>query len=207
MIIRTPCPMCHEEGMEMRNTPLDLPYFGEALQITIICKSCNYRHSDMQLFGQKEAVRYTLRGASEADLRVRVVRSASGTMRVPELGIEMEPGMASEGYVTNVEGVLERFAGVVEVALNGLDRSGAPPEEVAEKKARALGLLERIVEMRAAREEYTLILEDPMGNSAILAPSAKKEVLGPEEAARLKSGYFEIDISDADGGGGGGNGP
>ena len=187
----------------MRNTPLDIPHFGEALQITILCTSCNFRHSDMQLFGQKEAVRYTFRGASEADLRVRVVRSASGTMRVPELGIEVEPGMASEAYVTNVEGILERFAGIVEVALNGLDSSGAPPEEVEEKTARARGLLDRIEEMKEAREEFTLILEDPMGNSAILSPSAKKEVLGPEEAARLKSGYFETDISETGGEGGG----
>ena len=111
--------------------------------------------------------------------------------------------MASEAYVTNVEGILERFGGVVEVALRGLDRSDEPAEVVEGKMTQANLLLELIAAMKEAREGYTLIVEDPLGNSAILDPAAVKEVLGPEEASRLKSGYFEIDISDTGGDGGG----
>ena len=46
-------------------------------------------------------------------LRSRVVRSSSCTVRIVELDLEVKPGSASTGYVSNVEGVIDRFMDVI----------------------------------------------------------------------------------------------
>ena len=75
--------------------------------------ACGFRHSDTILLTQKEPVRYTLAVETIDDLDARVIRSSSGTIRVPELGVDIEPGFASESYISNVEGVLDRIEGIV----------------------------------------------------------------------------------------------
>ena len=196
MLIRSPCPVCSEGSMVMSNTPLTIPYFGEALQITIVCGSCNYRHTDMQLFGSKEPVRFTLRLTDGRHLSARVVRSASGTIKIPELGMDMEPGVASDAFVTNAEGILDRFRGALETARGGLEASLDDHDDVRDKLHRAEELLATLDSMKAGKTPHTLIIEDPYGNSAILSPDAVREVLTPEEINGLKTGYFEIDISE-----------
>ena len=58
-------------------------------------------------------MRYELDVDGLDDLNSRVIRSTSGTIRIPELGIDVEPGSISDSYVTNIEGVLDRILKVV----------------------------------------------------------------------------------------------
>jgi len=92
------CPVCCQE-MQFCWETKEIPYFGEAMVISGVC-SCGFRHSDTILLTQKEASRYTLEVAAIEDLDARVIRSSSGTIRVPELGIDIEPGYASESYIS-----------------------------------------------------------------------------------------------------------
>ena len=48
---------------------------------------------------------------------VRVVRSASARVEIPEIGVEIDPGPACEGFVSNVEGVIDRIDDVVSGVL------------------------------------------------------------------------------------------
>ena len=126
------CPVCSSE-MDFNWETKEIPHFGEAMIIAGVC-CCGYRHCDTILLSQKEPVRYTLTISSLEDLDVRVIRSSSGTIRVPELGIDVEPGPASEAYVSNVEGVLTRIRDIVEFAARSapwetcpsIRRSSAP---------------------------------------------------------------------------------
>jgi len=95
----------------------EIPYFGEAMVIAGVC-TCGFRHSDTILLGQKEPARFTLQVTDPDDMDARVIRSSSGTIRVPELGVNVEPGHASESYVSNVEGVLSRIEDVVDLPLD-----------------------------------------------------------------------------------------
>jgi zinc finger protein len=81
----------------------DVPYFGEAMLIAGVC-SCGFRHSDTILLCQKEPARYSLEVTDLEDLNARVIRSSSGTIRVLELGVDIEPGPASDLHISNVEG-------------------------------------------------------------------------------------------------------
>jgi len=181
-----PCPVCGADGMEMTSVTLNLPYIGECLETTVSCKKCGYRHADTLIMGQKEPVRYTMRIEGEKDLWARVVRSTSGTISIPEVGLMVEPGTASEPFISNIEGVIKRFEDAVGFALRH-----AETDDERRKGAEILSFLSSV---REGKERCTVIIEDPLGNSAILDEKAKKEILRPEEAEELALGMKVVDV-------------
>lgn len=156
----------------------DIPFFGEVMHITSLCE-CGFRYSDTLIMSQREPVHFEFTVKSMDDLNVRVVRSTSGTIKIPELGVDIEPGPASESFISNIEGVLDR----VEEILDMVIRWG---EE--EKTERAHELKCIIGKIKAGESEVTIVIEDPMGNSAIIAEKAIRRRLTDEEAALLKTG-------------------
>ncbi len=98
---------------------------------------------------------------------MRVVKSARATVRIPELGIEVKPGPASEGYISNVEGVLERM----EDAMAGMK------ELLPKKDGKLRELVSKINWFRQGKGGFTLVIEDPSGNSAIVSKKTKEEKL------------------------------
>ena len=167
---------------------LDLPYFGGALQTTMLCAACGYRHGDLLLTRHGEPMRITLRVEGPDHRSARVARSSSGTLRIPELGAAMEPGPRAEGFVSNVEGVLRKFLDVVQ---GQLAIAGTPG-----KRARVDAVRRRLEAMIDGREPFTLVLEDPTGNSGVFHPDAVREPLSPREAARLRSSEVMVDLTD-----------
>ena len=107
------CPMCGEAPLRMRSMALDIPYFGDALQTTLLCGACGFRHGDVLLTRQGDPTRASLKIRRPGDLNARVVRSSSCTVRIPEAGAIMEPGPQSESFISNVEGVLRRFRDII----------------------------------------------------------------------------------------------
>jgi zinc finger protein len=167
---------------------MDLPYFGDAIQTTLTCSACGYRHGDLLLTRRLEAVRITLRIDRPEQLSDRIARSSSATIRIPELGAAMEPGPRAEAFVSNVEGVLRRFLDVVQ-----------GQEAVADSKSSRTALARtrrRIESMIDGKERFTLVLEDPTGNSDIQDEAAARAPLSADEAAALKSSETMIDLSD-----------
>ena len=130
---------------------------------------------------QREPVHYELKIKCQDDLDARVVRSTSGTIRIPELGVDIEPGPASESFISNIEGVLDRVTGILEM----ITRWGED-----DKTKRALELLSVIEKIMEGNYEITVVIEDPLGNSAIFAENAICRELTEEEAACLKTGMI-----------------
>ncbi|MDD2755967.1 MAG: ZPR1 zinc finger domain-containing protein [Methanothrix sp.] len=181
------CPICSVE-MQFSWETVDIPHFGEAMVIAGVC-DCGYRHNDTILLTQKEPVRFTLQVTSIEDLDARVIRSSSGTLRIPQLGVDIEPGFASDSYISNVEGVLERIEGVV-----GFATRSAREAESQESVRRGEEILDKINLARNGRFPLTLILEDPLGNSAIDCEKAVKSTIPDEDAAHLKTGMIIVDV-------------
>lgn len=184
------CPVCCAQ-MQFDWETQDIPYFGEAMLIAGVC-SCGFRHSDTILLSQKEPARYTLEVTEPDDLDARVVRSCSGTIRIPELGVDVEPGSASESYISNVEGVLARVSGIVAFAARSAREAGN-----IEATRRGEEILESIDLARRGQFKLTFIIEDPLGNSAIASDKAVKTALSDEEIACLKTGMILLDAGDA----------
>ncbi len=176
-VTRSTCPLCTKE-LVTNWVSQDIPFFGEVMHITSLCE-CGFRYSDTLIMSQREPMRHELKIKARDDLDARVVRSTSGTIRLPELGIDIKPGPASESFISNIEGVLDRVVEILEMVI----RWG---EE--EKTGRARELLSIIEEIKSGRYEITIVIEDPMGNSAIIAENATSRRLTVEEAACLNTG-------------------
>ncbi len=173
------CPACGSHPLESIVAVLDIPMLGEAMETTIKCPECGFKRADIILLEQNEPVRYIMEVECREDIDARIVRSTSGTIRIPELGITIEPGPASESFVYNIEGVLMR----VREVLQGLEYEN---EEEVRKR------IKKIDEARKGSVRFTVIIEDPYGNSAILSKKARKEVLSLTEAKKLRRGEIEM---------------
>ncbi len=186
--VDAPCPVCSHHPLSLRSLDLDLPYFGEAIQTTLLCGACGYRHADLLLTRHREPVRLTLRVRGPDHLSARVARSSSGTVRIPELEAAMEPGPRADAFVSNVEGILRKF-------LDRVEGQEVVAGTAAERKALA-SVRARIERMIAGRDPFTFVVEDPTGNSDVIHADVVREVLSPEEAARLKSSEAVLDLQD-----------
>lgn len=165
MLFNVECPSCRRKGVKTNFHRIEVPYFGEVMQTVIQC-DCGYHHADVLTLEKKDPVRYSIKIGEEKDLNIRVIRSGSSTIRIPELGVEVTPGIASEGYISNVEGVLTRLEDVL-VTAKGWRRNRVKAEE----------LLRKIGRVKRGEEAVHLIIEDPSGHSAIISDKALKEAL------------------------------
>lgn len=182
------CPSCEKGTLKVRSTLYSIPFFNELAMFSMNCPHCNFSHSDVFSAEERKPARFTLYVSDSSLLRARVVRSGSGTFRLPEFGIDVEPGPAAESFITNVEGVLLRVKSVVETAIGFADA----PEE----KARGIEILSKIDRALAGDIPFSLIIEDPVGVSGIILDDMSKvkyEELSAEEASKLKGAPFWID--------------
>lgn len=163
MKVRDSCPNCGRDLIFVYEEK-DIPYFGKILLNTLVC-DCGYKHADFFSMEEHEPAKYEFKIEKEDDLNVKVVRSSSCLVKIPELGIEISPSVDSEGYITNTEGILIRCEDILKDLLKNL--KGA-------KKKKAEALLKKLKKAREGKFKLTIILEDKSGNSAILSPKAKK---------------------------------
>ena len=130
--------------------------------------NCTYDQADVEATEQKEPVKYEFEISSEEDMKVRVVKSSEATVKLPHIAT-ITPGPASQGYVTNIEGILSRVKYQVEAAKE--------MEEDEEDKKKAKNLLKKITRITWGQEKQKLIIEDSSGNSAIISDKAIKSPL------------------------------
>ncbi len=192
VLVELPCIACGERKMINTLTSLTLPYIGRAMQTTYVCGSCGFKHSDLIILENKGPTRFELSVESARALDSKIVRSNSGTIRIPEIGTNIEPGTASECFITNVEGVLNRISDVV--SLVKMDAE----QDVYERCER---LLERIDRMKEGNEPFHLVVEDPYGNSAIIGKDVSVTELDENQARLLQTGETTFNISSGGPGG------
>ena len=169
-VVPGPCPYCNTEIEYIYQTE-NIPYFSDILIISALCGSCGYKYVDTQLLKENKPVRFELQVDKAEDLSIRVVRSMSASLEIPELGVRIDPGPACQGFVSNVEGVLDRIEEIVKGAL-------VWGEDQEQENARVL--LKKIDCVKDGSLAITLILEDRCGNSAIITKKAHESVYIPE---------------------------
>jgi zinc finger protein len=183
--MKADCPVCKIKGsLEVKTKTEEIPYFGEVMESTVKCEECGFKHSDIICLDAKEPVKYVLK-INRNKMNVRVVKSQSATITVPELGLKVEPGPQSQGYVSNVEGILERFQKAVKTALSWAEDD--------QSRKNAVKILEEMDEIKNEDKVATLIIEDPFGHSLIEDENATKSKLTPEEIKNLKTGFITLE--------------
>ncbi len=163
-----PCPLCHEKKMILTEREVEVPYFGKVYLFSMTCNNCKYHKADVEATEQKEPVKFEFEISSENDMKIRVVKSSEATVKLPHIAT-ITPGPASQGYVTNIEGILNRVKYQIETVKE--------MEEDEEDKKKAKNLLKKILNITWGKEKQKLIIEDPSGNSAIISDKAIKSPL------------------------------
>jgi len=157
------CPVCGVQSLTEQETKYDVGYFGPVLLTTIVCANCSFKHSDVICLNVQEPSSISASIEDSEDLKMSVVRSSNAIIQIPELGVLITPGPTAEGFISNVEGVLERVEQVTRMLVRDPKR-----------RDRAERFLQRIKEARDGRIKFTLIIKDPLGNSAIIAKDKRK---------------------------------
>ncbi len=162
-----PCPMCSTNNLTLMEKTMEIPFFGQCFVFSMDCSNCDYHVADIESAEEREPCKYTFEYKSEEDLKVRVVKSSQATVKIPRI-VTISPGPVSNGYVTNIEGILNRVKNVIESQKDDDDPA-------AQKKAK--NMLKKIQRVLWGREPLTIVLEDPTGNSAIISDRAVKSKL------------------------------
>lgn len=160
-----PCPMCRKNTLTLTEAQDEIPYFGKVFLFSMKCDSCKYYKSDVEAEEKKEPCKYTFEIQSKNDLNVRVVKSSEATVKIPFVG-DIMPGAASEGYVTNVEGIINKIKEQVEILRDTEEDTGL--------KNKAKNILKKIMKILWGEEKAKIIIIDPTGNSAIISDKTVK---------------------------------
>lgn len=190
--INIPCPICQQEGQLRMVAHVDeIPYFGEHTQVTVMCHACGWRQTDFIPAEGRKAGGWSLRIDDVKKLRSRVVRSSSCTVRIPELELEVMPGTNSTGYVSNIEGVLNRFIDIINMVRRDVVRDLSNPDAEQEELMQSLQTLDGLlhsIDNVGNSTEFTVDFLDPNGHSMILDEDADERELTAEELEELPIG-------------------
>lgn len=163
------CPFCHEKSLVLMDMKKDVPYFGMCYIFAMDCTNCGYHKADIESEEEKEPSKYTIETSDEKDMSIRIVKSSFATVRMPHIG-EITPGPSSNGYITNIEGIINRMIKQLELVRNN-------EEEEEESRKKAKNMIKKLQKVIWGQEKQKLIIEDPTGNSAIISEKAVKEKL------------------------------
>lgn len=161
------CPFCHEKALTLMDMKKEVPYFGVCFLFSMDCSNCGYHKSDIESEKEHEPSRYTIEISSEKDMSVRVVKSSLATIKLPHIG-NIESGPTSNGYITNIEGILNRMMKQLEIITTN-------EEEDEDSRKKAKNMIKKLKRVVWGQEKQKLIIEDPSGNSAIISDKALKE--------------------------------
>ncbi len=180
------CPSCDNNTMRTSQTEYEVEHFGAVLLSVAVCQQCGYRHSDVIALTNREPIALTAKISSLDDLNMRVIKSGTATISIPEFGATITPGPYSEGYISNVEGLLEKIEDALTFMLSTAKGKRLKKGEMMLKKMRAT---------RDSKPRFTLINKDPLGNSAIVSPNPRKirqRKLTNRELQNTKFGQYVI---------------
>lgn len=155
-VMKSECPVCGgHDSLEITNRTDNIPYFGDILETSVVCKKCGYTNSDNICLERKDPIKYILE-INDTKLNTRIAKSQSATVTIPELGLKVEPGPKSQGYVSNVEGILSRFEDAILRALTLYSDDDKDTED------NATYLMQRINNIKMGELTTTLVVEDPL---------------------------------------------
>jgi len=154
------CLNCSEESFKVVIHTYEVPYFGEIIIETGVCSKCGFRKCDVSIAEAGTPKRIVVRVENEKDLNVLVLKSSTAIIKIPELGIEITPGPAAQGYITTIEGILHNVLEYI-------------PIECFDEKSYCYSKVKEINEAIEGRRRFTLIIEDYYGKSMVRGNNIK----------------------------------
>ena len=125
------------------------------------CEACDFSKCDIEAEEEREGSSQTINIDSEKDMRIKIIRSSFGTVKIPQIRMKIEGGENSEGFITDVEGLICRFEDITEKERDSSDDPSA--------KKSAKNLLKKLRKIKLGDIPIKITIEDPTGNSAIIS--------------------------------------
>jgi len=151
------CPVCGSTGtLRIAYRALSVPHEGDAILLSLKCSACGYRATDLIFLKEEEEKLLRKEVRSPEDLNYLVYLTPGATVRVPELGLELELKETDKGFVTTIEGLVDRFRESAEFLCQSAEEGEC---------SSVLKAIERALQ---GEIPFTLFVEDPSGRSRIV---------------------------------------
>jgi len=149
------CPDCESDSVILQQRIINLEGVGKVLRVNSYCENCHASSSEFIPLRVKKnhVVKFFIK--DKKDLGAKVIKSQACIFKIPELGVELEPGPESQAEIIDVDSVLSN----INLALKyeyGLNR-----------------LSNDIKNIKKGKKKVTLILEDPTGVSRVIPRKLK----------------------------------
>ncbi|MEM4717427.1 MAG: ZPR1 zinc finger domain-containing protein [Desulfurococcaceae archaeon] len=158
------CPICKQE-LDVKDYKYNIPHYGDILITSGKCRNCQYTLRDVMVLTEREPRKIIYRVEDSRDMNALVVKSSSCIITIPELDVEIKPGLYSQGYITTIEGVI---VDLMEILDKMCSEEGVNKENCEKTRI----LLEKA---KKAEISYTIIIHDHMGICDIIS-SYKKPI-------------------------------
>ncbi|CAL5322935.1 unnamed protein product [Camellia sinensis] len=157
------CMRCRQNGTTRFLLTL-IPHFKKILLSAFECPHCGERNNEVQFAGelQPRGCHYQLNFPPDM-LNRQVAKFDTATIKIPELDFEIPPE-AQRGSLSTVEGILLR-------AVNEIEALQEERKKVDPQSAEAIDrFLPKLRTCAKGESSFTIILDDPAGNSFIENP-------------------------------------
>jgi len=177
----TNCPDCNAPA-ETNMKVTSIPFFKEVVIMATNCEACGHKTNEVKSGGGIEATgkKISLNVVDETDLNRDVLKSETCAIEIPELEFVMG-GACLGGRFTTVEGLMNNM--LEEIEKNSIWGSGDAAAPDVENKMEVFKA--RLVALKAGGEPFTLVLDDPAGNSYL------QNVYAPDDDPEMKIEEYE----------------
>ncbi|MFV2015351.1 MAG: ZPR1 zinc finger domain-containing protein [Candidatus Heimdallarchaeota archaeon] len=163
------CPTCPSEYATVISRILDIPHYDDFIMVSVNCRDCGYRSSDFYNMHSKGHTRFIYVVNDISDDTTKIVRSVEGTVSIPEINVKIEPYGGGSSWIRNIEGVLQDIHQKLLIML----REANDNSSIKTIRRR----IEKLMQLMNYEKSFTIIVDDPTGNSMILpADEAKLEI-------------------------------
>ena len=157
--IESLCMSCRENGTT-RLLLTNIPHFKQVIIMAFECSHCGLKNNEIQSASTiaESGVLIKLLVKNATDLNRSMVRSEKSSVSFPDIDLTVSP---SSGSLTTVEGVIQKA--ISELGLDQPTRA----ETNLDQFLKIQGILSTLQSYLSLENEFTLILDDPSGNSYI----------------------------------------
>ncbi|TPX38526.1 hypothetical protein SeLEV6574_g07752 [Synchytrium endobioticum] len=168
MIFKGLCSRCHAP-CDTNMSVIDIPHFKEVVIMSTNCGSCGYKSNEVKGGSgiPPKGRRITLRVRDIDDLSRDLLKSETCGISIPEVELELGSGTLG-GRFTTVEGLLTQIYEELQ------ERTPFLQGDSVDENRRGVfaSFLHKLKRVLAMEVQWTLVLDDPLGNSYLQNPYA-----------------------------------
>ena len=152
------CPSCGIEHVEIKQVPYTTDHLDSTVIMKLSCPNCGFKYSDISVSNSHEPKAYNFRIRIPDDLKSKIIRSSTGYIKIPELGIELTPGSFSQSFIMNIESLLNDFEENIKTLVSHCNLGNRIKKDK---------LLSRLEKAKKGKISFNIILKDSQGCSMI----------------------------------------